>query len=150
MKPPIACLVVVAGLLVAADDAKEAVKKEVEQMQGTWVPTSLIYNGKDMTNDGKVKFKLVFKGDQATLEGSADVKKEYGKINFKVDPETNPKCVDLVISAGVQKDAVIEGIYELKDGELKICAKIIGNERPANFDIPAGGSNNALLILKKE
>src|ERR1700730_9134940 len=149
MKAKVACSIVVAILLLGADEPKEVVKKEVAKLQGTWVPTSLNYNGKDMTNDGKVKFKLVFKGDQATLEGAAAVQKEYGKITFKLDPETTPKCVDLVISAGSQKDAVLEGIYELKDDELKSCAKVLGKERPAEFSSPEG-SSIVLLVLKKE
>lgn len=148
MKTSLFLVVLTTGLL-AADDAKDAVKKDIERLQGTWVPTSLHYNGKDKTNDNNLKFRLVFKGDQATVEGSDAVKKEYAKLTMKLDPSTNPKCVDIVVSGGDQKDAVMEGIYELKDDELNICAKVIGKERPGEFASPEG-SSIVLVIFKRE
>src|SRR5271156_3880224 len=108
MKTSLLLVLFTTGLL-AADDAKDAVKKDVEGLQGTWAPTSLQFSGQDLTNDNNVQFKLVFKGDQATVEGSNTVKKEYGKLTMKLDPSTTPKCVDIVITGGDQKDAVLEG-----------------------------------------
>ena len=55
----------------------------------------------------------------------------------------------LVIAAGVQKDAVLEGIYQIKDDELTICAKVFGMERPTEF-VSKEGSSTVLLVLKKE
>ena len=97
----------------------------------------------------KYKLKFVFKGDQASVEGNAAVKKEYAKISFKLDPSTTPGCVDMTIGAGVQKDAVIEGIYQLKDDELRICARVFGKDRPIEFSSPEG-SSIVLLVLKRE
>jgi uncharacterized protein (TIGR03067 family) len=144
-----AVLLLGAGFVLAADKAEDDAKKEVAKLKGTWTPTSLRWNGKDLPTDGKYKFKFVFQDDQATIEGSNAVKKEYGKITFKLDPTTDPKIVDMTISAGVQKDAVIEGIYQLKDDELTICAKVLGNERPAQFE-SAEGSSVVLIVLKRE
>jgi uncharacterized protein (TIGR03067 family) len=143
-----ALLVVVCGLLVGADDAADkAKKKEVAKLQGTWKATSLQYNGKDIAD--KYPIQLVFKDDQATVGSSQEVEKEYTKIIFKADPSTDPKAVDLVIAAGVQKDAVLEGIYKIKDDELTICAKVFGQERPTEF-ASKEGSSIVLVVLKKE
>jgi len=135
------------GLFLAAEPPKDAAKAELAKLQGSWTTASLQYNGKDIT--AKYKLKFVFKEDQATIEGSDAVKKEYAKITFKLDPSTNPACVDMIIAGGTQKDAVIEGIYELKDDRLKICAKVFGKDRPGEF-ASAEGSSTVLLVLMRE
>lgn len=146
----LACLLLLvgAGFGVAADN-DDAVKKEVAKLQGTWTATSLRWNGKDMGTEGKLAIQFVFKDDQATVKSSKDVEKEYAKITFKLDPSTSPAIVDMLVSAGVQKDAKIEGIYKIKDDELTICAKVFGVDRPTEFESP-GGSSIVLLVLKKE
>lgn len=138
-----------AGLAAADDKPADAAKKELEKLQGTWTTSALTYNGKDYFADGKTGFRFVFKGDVATVEGNDQVKKEYAKLRFKLTPETKPRQLDLTVTDGVQKDAAIEGIYELKDDELKICVKVFGNDRPTEFESPAG-SSIALLVLKRE
>jgi uncharacterized protein (TIGR03067 family) len=142
-------LALVVGLLVAADEPKDAGKKDLQKLEGAWKAASLVYNGKDLTAEGKGNFRLVFKGGQATLGGNDAIKKEYATITFKLDPSTDPPCVDMTITAGVQKDAVIEGIYKLKGDEFTICAKVFGKERPAKFESP-DGSSIVLLVLKRE
>jgi uncharacterized protein (TIGR03067 family) len=137
------------ALLFAADDPKGAAKKDLEKLQGTWTTVSLKYNGKDFDSEGKGKLRFVFKGDQATVEASDEIKREYAKVNFKLDPGTTPCCVDMTIAAGTQKDAVIEGIYELKGDEFKLCAKVFGKERPSEFAAPAG-SSIVLLVMKRD
>jgi uncharacterized protein (TIGR03067 family) len=132
-----------------AADKPDAAKQELDKLQGTWTTAALTYNGKDYFADGKPGFRFVFKGDVATVEGNDEVKKEYAKLRFKLDPEAKPRRLDLTVTAGVQKDAAIEGIYELKDDELKICVKVFGNDRPTEFEAPAGASI-ALLVLKRE
>jgi uncharacterized protein (TIGR03067 family) len=127
----------------------QAPEKEQDKLQGTWVPIKLVYNGKDLTESDKVKFKLVFKGDQITVTGSESVTKEYGKLSFKLDPSTMPRILDIKVKVGSQKDAVLEGIYELNKDELKLCASIFGMERPSKFEAPAG-SSFAFAVLKRE
>jgi uncharacterized protein (TIGR03067 family) len=141
-------LLILAGTLLGVD-AKEDAKKVVDQVQGSWTTTSLIFSGKDVSNEDYAKLRFVFKGDEAVIEGSDQVKKEYARIGFKFDPSTAPHLVDMSIKAGTQKDTVIEGIYELKGDELRICARVIGNERPADFT-SAENSNVALIVLKRE
>jgi uncharacterized protein (TIGR03067 family) len=140
-------VVLLAGGLLTAADAKDDVKKETEKLQGTWVTQKMEFNGEDVGE--KFKLSFVFKGDDVTVEGNDEVKKEYAKLKFKLDPSTTPRCVDITITAGTQKDAVIEGIYELKGDELRICAKIGGKERPAKFESPAG-ETMVLMTLKRE
>jgi uncharacterized protein (TIGR03067 family) len=137
-----------AGVLVRAAQGQDA-KKELDKLQGTWESVKLIFDGKDLTDKEQYKFKLVFKGDQATVVSSAAVEKEYAKLTFKLDPSTMPKILDVTVAGGVQKNAVLEGIYEVKGDELKLCAKVFGNDRPSEFASPSG-SSIVLAVLKKE
>jgi uncharacterized protein (TIGR03067 family) len=139
-----ALLVLTGVLLIAADDAA---KKDLDKFQGAWDAVAIEFNGKDLLNDG-VKLRFTFKGNKATVDGDEDVKKDYAAFTFKLDPSTNPKCIDMTISAGEQKDSVIEGIYEFKGDELRLCAKTTARERPAKFASPEG-ENIALMTLKR-
>jgi uncharacterized protein (TIGR03067 family) len=132
----------------AKDREKDPAKKELDAFQGAWTSAELVYNGKDFLADGKAPLRFVFKGNEATIEASEAVKKEYAKIKIKLDPSTMPKCVDITVSAGGQINAVIEGIYELKKDEIRICAKVLGKERPNEFASP-DGSSIVLLVLKR-
>jgi uncharacterized protein (TIGR03067 family) len=130
-----------AGLSAAAQDQK----KEVAKFAGTWELDELIYNGEDHT---KLKFKVTFKGSEAVIEGNDAVKREYARIKLKLDPSTMPKIVDVKVSAGSQADATMEGIYEFKDGKLRMCVKVFGKDRPSEFAAP-GGSSCVLMVLKR-
>lgn len=130
------------AVTIKADDAA----KDLEKIQGSWTATEVLYNGKD---HAKLKLRFIIKKDQITVEGTADVKKEYGKIGFKIDPSTMPHCFDITVSAGTQEGAKMEGIYEVKDDELKICLQVFGMDRPTEFKAPEGAST-ALLVLKRE
>jgi len=136
-----------AGLLVGPATADEAGKKALESLQGTWTIETLEYNGKDMS--GRYKLSLVIKDGTVTVEGNKAIEKEYAKLGLKLDPSTTPKCLDLSIVLGAQKDTVMEGIYEVKGDELKLCIKVIGKERPGKFASPEGESI-ALLTLKRQ
>jgi uncharacterized protein (TIGR03067 family) len=133
-----------AGLLAVED---EAAKKDLAKFQGSWTAVSIKYNGQEFAE--KLKLKFVFKNNQISIEGDDEVKKEYPKVTLKIDPSTKPPCLDILVLAGVQKDAAMEGIYELKGDELRICVKVLGKERPGEFASP-DGSSIALLVLKRD
>jgi uncharacterized protein (TIGR03067 family) len=137
-------VVLAAGLLVAAEDTAE---KDQKKFQGVWESTAIELNGKDLTADG-VKLTFTIKGNKATIEGNEEAKKDYGGFTFKLDPTTDPKCFDIKVTAGDQKDTDLEGIYEFKGEELKLCVKLGAKERPAKFASPEG-QNIALLVLKR-
>jgi uncharacterized protein (TIGR03067 family) len=144
MKTLLGCLVACLILIAAcpADD------KAAPKLDGTWTPTSLIYNGKDMTKDKKTQFRFVFKGDEAVVEGSQAVRKEYARLKVKLDPSFDPHIIDMTVGGGTQEGAKIEGIYQLKDDQLTICAKVFGGDRPTEFASPEGASI-VLLVLKR-
>jgi uncharacterized protein (TIGR03067 family) len=136
-------------LLFLAAPAGAEEKKEIDKFQGVWNAESVVYGGKDFYAGGQAKIRFVIKDDQVTVEGNDAVKKEYGKFTIKPDPTTTPPLIDIKITGGTQQDSAIEGIYEIKGDELKICARVMGNERPTKFESP-DGSGVVLVVLKRE
>ena len=137
-------LLVVSPLLAAEPDPA---KKDLDALQGAWSVESLEYNGKELKDKYKISFTC--KGNVMTVEGDGKVRKEYAKLALKLDPTTMPKCLDMTVADGIQKDAVMEGLYEIKGDQLRICVKVFDKDRPTEFKAPEG-SNAVLLTLKRK
>jgi uncharacterized protein (TIGR03067 family) len=141
-------VLLLAAPLMGAEE-KKAADKDLEALQGTWLVETLVGNGKDFYADGQSKVTVTFKGNKGTLDGNDLLKKEYATFTVKLDPSTTPKCLDMTITDGNQKDVVFECIYEVKGDELKICAVLGGKERPTDFT-SAEGSNRVLAVAKRQ
>lgn len=148
-----------AGLSFAADAPKDdAVKKELEKFQGTWVVESAKVKGEEF-EDMKGK-KIAFDGDRFTLVGKADK-----KTTVKLDPSKNPRQFDLIDPEFANKKREpIPGIYEIEGDSLKLAVaeasgttktdgtgKIIEEtfmvgKRPTSFD----GKEGIVFVLKRE
>jgi uncharacterized protein (TIGR03067 family) len=136
------------GAVLTAEEPSPA-EKELKQLEGTWVVETMIGGGKDFYADGQPKAVVVFKGDKARIEGNELLQKLYTSFTIKVDPTTNPKCMDMVITEGSMKGMVVECIYEVKGDELKMCARLGGNERPSKFESPEG-TPIVLAVAKRQ
>src|SRR5262245_58456328 len=136
-------LSVISVFFLGSATAQDA-KKDLEKLAGRWDVTELTYNGKEHN----LKIKIIFKGAEGVVEGNDKVTNEYAKIKIKLEPDTKPRGMDITIVAGSQTDATMEGIYELKNDELRICAKVFGKDRPTEFAAPAG-SSIVLMTLKR-
>ncbi|MBM3997612.1 MAG: TIGR03067 domain-containing protein [Planctomycetes bacterium] len=125
-------------------------KKELEKFQGDWQVLSSEEDGFATPEFIVQNLKLTIKGDVITLKGVDGLKLKFGKVKLTVDPASNPKLIDFKVEAGSEKDNLYEGIYELKDGKLKICASTrTGGNRPDEFKTKAD-SNRVLFVLKRE
>lgn len=133
-----------AVLLLGAGDANDVKKKDTAKFQGAWTVDTLNYDGKEH----KLKFKIVFKGNEGIVQNNEKVQNEYAKIKFTLDPASKPRSMDITITGGSQTDSTMKAIYELKDDELRICAKVFGSERPTEFAAP-DGSSAVVLTLKR-
>jgi uncharacterized protein (TIGR03067 family) len=136
-------LVLVVGLLVAADDAtkEEAIKKDMKLLEGKWTLTSSVIEGEKKEGDDA-------KGEVIFTEGKFEAKSPDGtshKGSFTIDPTKSPKAIDSVPSEGDDAGKTRYGIYELKDDSLKICIANEGGERPTNFE----AANDKILLVYK-
>ncbi len=141
-------LLMAASLLLAADAVSDS-KADQKKLQGTWKATSAKFNGKDSSVDGDNALAAVFKDNVATLRASEAVKKAYAKVQVKLDASTMPKCIDITVLGGTQKDTVFEGIYKFDGDKLVLCVKLLGKERPTKFESPEG-ENIVLMELEHE
>jgi uncharacterized protein (TIGR03067 family) len=144
------CLAVLAvGLLLAADDSKDAKKKDLDQLQGTWKASSVEYGGDKVEADIVKNLTVVVEGDKMTIKGESAELEKYGKATLKIDPTTTPKIMDVTITGGDEKGTTFEGIYEVDKDEWKLCVKLAGKERPAKFE-SAAGTQDVLVVFKRE
>jgi uncharacterized protein (TIGR03067 family) len=137
------------GLLLAADDAKDARKKELDQLQGTWSATTIEYNGDKVLGDVVKELTVVVEGDTLSVKSESPELEKYGKATLKLDPATTPKIVDIRITRGDEKGTTFEAIYELNKDEWKLCVKPFGKERPAKFESKAD-SGDVLVVFQRE
>jgi uncharacterized protein (TIGR03067 family) len=141
-------LCVLLPLLLAAPlaaDEKKAADKDLEALEGKWVFETLVVGGVDEYKDGAPKVVIQFKGGKGEfVEGN--VVPDYRTFKFKIDPTTDPKCLDVTF---IDKGETMEAIYELKGDELKICVHAGGKERPTKFESPEG-SPLVLAVAKRQ
>lgn len=142
MKAKFGLLLIAVFSLGAGGGTEE--KKNLDKFAGRWDLNELSFDGKELT----VKFKILFKGAEGIVEGNDRVANEYAKIKFKLDPAAKPSAIDLTVTAGSQTDLNMKGIYEIKGDELRMCVKVLGNERPTEFAAPEG-SSTVYLVLKR-
>jgi uncharacterized protein (TIGR03067 family) len=141
-------MVLVAGLLVAADTKKDDAKKDQEALRGVWTLVSTQVGGKDSVEEPKGT-NLVIDGDTFTIKKGDEVRI---KGTYKIDPSKTPKAIDLTITEGKERDKgkILLGIYELGKEGLKWCSSEPGGtERPMEFSAKEG-SKDFLVTLKKE
>ncbi len=141
--------VLVAGLLLGAEEKKSDFKKDREALQGAWRVVSSEAGGKDQTEEFKDHL-LIFEGDTFVLKKGDAVGL---KGTFQLDPSKKPRAIDMTITEGGQegdKGKVLHGIYEVDKGTLKWCtAEPGGTGRPKEFSTKEG-INHMLVTLKKE
>jgi uncharacterized protein (TIGR03067 family) len=143
------CLAVLAVALLLGADAKDAKKKDLDKLQGTWAASTIEYNGENQLGGALKELKVVIDGDTLTVKGEDEEVKKYGKAKLKLDPTATPKLLDISITTGDEKGMAFEAIYEVGKDEWKLCLKPFGKERPAKFESKAD-SGDVLIVFKRE
>jgi uncharacterized protein (TIGR03067 family) len=135
----------------AALAQEDAAKKELARMEGTWRLIRGEEGGEPLSEYVVEHLEVVVKGDRLTFKNIAPLTDQAGTLAIKLDPSTTPKCIDLKVEAGSLKGAVLEGVYEARKDELKLCLYFARGtrNRPAEFETKAG-SNRVLLVLKRQ
>ena len=121
---------------IAAADDKTA--KDTKELQGSWQAVSLEANGEARPDDEAKELQIVFKGDEIFAVKPTG---EEPHLKFKLDPGKTPKAIDLIHIEGSDKGKTAAGIYCLKDGRLRVCINIFGQDttqRPKQFKTQAG------------
>jgi uncharacterized protein (TIGR03067 family) len=133
-------LVAYALLMSAAGDKKQA----DAPLEGVWKVQTLVFKGNELEDAKGGTF--TFKGKKMIRE-TPDGDDTY---DCKLFPSKKPAEVDFVSDHGENKGKTLKAIYELKEGELKLCLSLDPDtKRPEGF--AAKDTKGYLLItLKRE
>ena len=116
----------------------DAVKKAVDQIQGSW--QIVTFNGQDAP--AGTDARLTFTGDKYEQSTAGSVE-ERG--TFKLNPATKPMSIDLMIAEGTDAGKLQLGLYEVNGETLSLSFAAPGDAvRPKT---PADGVIN--VVLKK-
>jgi len=120
-----------AGLLVAVTQpAQDAVKTELDKLQGDWTMVSQEIRGQKTPEETAKQNKLTVKGDQwtrSTAKGNVET------VTFKIDPSKDPKTMDMTYVGPAGKESHWLGIYKLEGDTLTMCRVAGFKERPKEF-----------------
>jgi len=122
----------------ALADDKADLEKEVKKFQGAWTIESSVTGGKELPAGELKEFILTFEGDKHTLKKGDDV---FQVGTQKIDPSKSPKTIDVTMTEGVNKGAVMLGIYEIDGDTLKVCFDPQGKKRSTEFKSTPGSGD---------
>jgi uncharacterized protein (TIGR03067 family) len=143
-----ALLIVVAGLLVAADAKDDAVKNETKKFQGTWVLVSGERDGEKVRDEDVKKSKITWTGNECVVETPHQSDKAI-KGTARLDPSKKPREMDWERSAGPGAGKTFHAIYEfLDDDTYRICFAPPEKDRPTEFKTRAG-TGHMLHVWKR-
>src|SRR5262245_22118313 len=100
---------------------EDAVKKELVKMEGVWQLVRGEENGEPVSEYVVRNLEWIIKGDQLVFKGIEPLTDRASKLTVKIDTTTTPRCIDLKVEAGSMKGTVLEGVYEWKGDQLKLC-----------------------------
>ena len=124
---------------------KAALEKEVRKFQGTWTFESSETGGKELPASELAGLILTFEGDKHTVKKGNEMVQVGTQ---KLDPSKSPKAIDVTLTEGVNKGAVMLGIYEINGDTLKVCFDAAGKKRPTEFK-SAPGSETFVNVHKR-
>jgi uncharacterized protein (TIGR03067 family) len=127
-----------------ADD-KADLAKEARKFQGTWTFESSEAGGKELPAGALEGIVVIFEGDKHTVKKGNEVIQVGIQ---KLDPSRSPKAIDVTMTEGPSKGAVMLGIYEINGDTLKVCFDAAGKKRPTEFK-SAPGSQTFLNVHKR-
>jgi uncharacterized protein (TIGR03067 family) len=124
------------GTGALADDEAD-LEIEIRKFQGTWTIESSETGGMMLPADQLKGFILTYEGDKHTVKNGDQVIQVGTQ---KIDPSKSPKAIDVTMTEGPNKGAVMLGIYEIDGDTLKVCFDAGGNTRPTEFKSPPGSA----------
>src|SRR5262249_17050280 len=120
--------------------------KELRRFQGDWTFESSIADGKEIPAGDLKGLVLTFEGDKHTVKKGAEVIQVGTQ---KIDPTKRPRTIDVTMTEGPSKGAMMLGIYEIDGDTLRVCFDSQGKRRPTEFGSGSGSFLNVHRRVKK-
>jgi uncharacterized protein (TIGR03067 family) len=135
---------VTGGSGILADD-KADLSREARKFQGTWTIESSVTGGEEIPPGELKGVVVIFEGDKHTVKKGDEILQVGTQ---KLDPSKSPKTIDVTMTEGPHKGAVMLGIYEIDGDTLRVCFDPEGKKRPTEFK-SAPGSENFVNVHKR-
>jgi uncharacterized protein (TIGR03067 family) len=97
------------------DQKEEVLKKELKNLEGTWMVESITFQGKPDKEEGG---EFLITADKITMKKKDGTKEA---VSFKIDPSKKPKVLDFIPEEKKENAAPGKAIYDLDGDTLKIC-----------------------------
>ena len=134
------------GCFLATTPPDDAVQQELKKFEGTWVVTAFTIEGRQMTEAQlQTRLSFQFKGNKCISRQGKDSDSPGDEATFTIDPTKQPRTIDFTKAAGDGKGKTLRGIYEWKDGKLRLCYDRGGEKHPREFSEKA-----ILVVLERE
>ena len=130
---------------LAAGAGDDTLKKDYEQLQGTWTVVSMEMDGKFLSEERRKKTKVTIDGEKFTFDTGVDTHDGL----YKLDPSKDPKTLDIVITRGDEKGKTYLAIYKFENGRMIQGMRLDNKERPKEFTGKAG-TGCALEIWERQ
>jgi uncharacterized protein (TIGR03067 family) len=144
----IVVLVATCGPANADDkDGRAAARKDLEQLQGTWMVVSMEREGEAIPQEELKGRSCVYEKDAFTLK-SGDQPRRRGLVTL--DPSRKLKAINTWDLDGPYTDATVPGIYELSGDTLRLCFSRPGAERPTEFTTKSGSGLILVVYQRKK
>ena len=99
-------------------------------LEGEWTMEEGVFSGAALEKSSVAWCRRSVRGNETRLTAGSQVMLH---ATFTIDPSAAPHAIDYVNLAGPNKGKAQAGIWDLKDGLLRICMAAPGKPRPADF-----------------
>jgi uncharacterized protein (TIGR03067 family) len=122
--------------------------KDLDDLQGEWVPTAIFSDGVPKKTEGN---GLIFEKDILSFRGGGTI--SAMKWRIELTPTTSPKHIDAFpgIDSGAPPGTIIPCIYKLENRVMTLCmpqGNLQTMRRPPTFE-SRPGTKDVLFVLKR-
>lgn len=136
------------ALVTAAPAPKEAPKKEVLSVIGSWEPEKITVSGMEapLPPGAAIRFRFHADGTMNLIKGLAGGMSDGTNGTFTTDTKKTLAEIDIKFPEG--KGETLKGIFKMEGEKLIICATDDKGDRPTEFTSPAG-TKTVIFTMKR-